>query len=71
MVVPRISVVSRPGIRDSGEGVSALWRPGVGPFHGNSSAPTSFDPLRLFESGEIVSTVYSGSVWRWSSGTGI
>ena len=26
MVVPRISVVLRPGIRDSGDGVSAPWR---------------------------------------------
>ena len=29
-------------------------RAGSGTIHGNSSAPTPFDPMRLLESGEMV-----------------
>ena len=35
-------------------GSMRVVRAGSGTIHGNSSAPTPFDPLRLFESGEIV-----------------
>ena len=35
-------------------GSMRVVRAGSGTIHGNSSAPAPFDPLRLFESGEIV-----------------
>jgi len=54
MMVPRISVVSRRGIRDSGAGVSASWKPGLGLFTEIRAHQPLSIPFPVFESGEIV-----------------
>jgi hypothetical protein len=53
-VVPPISVVSRPGISDSGEGDVRVLETLTLSIQGNSRTPTPFDPFTVFESGEIV-----------------
>jgi len=64
MVVWRPSVLSRPGLQDSGEGVPASWRPGLGLFTEiRAHQPVSIHCVCSNEE-KWSSTVYSGSVCR-------